>query len=112
MRLQLLRAQRTISRLVLAWNIIPAITQRMYLIQMATRLKWFTRPENSFVGLSIFNQETFEISYFCQCTCQIPDANYAVTATGDHLGFTAKKPKPIEFCWTASKFTSVTTRFY
>jgi len=42
-RLQLLRAQRTISRLVLGWNIIPAITQRTCLIQMATRLKWFTR---------------------------------------------------------------------
>ena len=36
-------AQRTISRLVLVWNIIPAITLRMCLIRMATRLKWFTR---------------------------------------------------------------------
>ena len=39
----ILRAQRTISRLVLVWNIIPAITPRTCLIQMATRLKWFTR---------------------------------------------------------------------
>ena len=34
---------RTISRLVLVWNIIPAITPRTCLIRMATRLKWFTR---------------------------------------------------------------------
>jgi len=41
-RLRLLQAQRTISRLVLVWNIIRLL-RRGRVDQMATRLKWFTR---------------------------------------------------------------------